>query len=481
ANDENDLRSTVRDIIAARFHGQSVLEIEWHDRDGNLNIKDIPNLGRVLCPKSTMWVHPVCYAWDVSGRLGLRVALNDTAPATKSAIATKLGKRQLVDDTPLWNTVVAQPRPSMLMDFPRDKFLIGIHKAKTGSPLAASCLRPLAWWWVASNFCGDWLLNYAQLFGIPFRKATYKPGIGLSTQIEIKQMLQAMGSAGYVLLPEGADLQFESPVGAAGESPQAFLFNFANDQKRRVILHQTMSGGSHSGGSRGMGKAFGAVEKDTKRDCIDEGAEYAQSVINLQLVPSILNLNYGESGDLEAPTVSLVDDEDGNLQDAQALQIVAQLVDIGENHVRKMFKIPKPSAEEKIVGQETGTSSVQFAQQRQAVQQQRLGMAMQKIQIDQATAEPDNSGDDGDGMEAKRELEASAGTVLSETMRPLMERLEAISRIEDGDARVAALKKFLKDEPGIVAALKKDPSLMRSVKSGAMERFDAGLGEERQS
>ena len=230
AADENGFDGTVKDIIAGRFHGQSLLEIDWLDtwRDGSRFVKNISGLGNVAVPRATYWVHPVCYAYDMSGRLGLRMSLTDQSSgqsiqtATKLAKSTKMGKLNQNPgqlnyvDPPAWNFVSAQPRPSMLFEFPRNKFLISILKAKTGTALGGSCLRPLAWWWVASNFCGDWLLNYAQLFGIPFRKATYKANTSETVKAEIRQMLQSAGSSGYVLLPDSAELEFMKDGGGAG-------------------------------------------------------------------------------------------------------------------------------------------------------------------------------------------------------------------------------------------------------------------------
>jgi hypothetical protein len=49
---------------------------------------------------------------------------------------------------------------------PENKFLIGINKIQSGN-LGGPLLRPLAWWWCAATFASDWLLNLAQVFGLP--------------------------------------------------------------------------------------------------------------------------------------------------------------------------------------------------------------------------------------------------------------------------------------------------------------------------
>ncbi len=324
-------------------------ELNWRTLpgvDGGLN-------GKVLCPRATYWVHPVCYAWAMNGQLGLRVAPQYITPM--DPFSRDPGRQKPIMDPSVYTSVVTQANPTSLMPFPPNKFLIGVLKGKTGSALGGSCLRSLAWWWVASNFCGDWLLNAAQLFGIPFRKAKMGPGSTQQDWDEVREMLQNCGSRGYMLMKDINDVEFMESSAGGGQSPQAFLFHFADSQKRKVILRQTMTGGQHGAAVKGVTGAFGDVEKDTKSECIDAGAMYACSVINLQLIPSLLILNYGEDGDLEAPTCKLVDDEDGGLTDAQTLQIVGTMVDVPASYMRRVFKIPAPQASEPVAGVDEGT------------------------------------------------------------------------------------------------------------------------------
>jgi phage gp29-like protein len=518
AADENGFDGTIKDIIAGRFHGQSILEIDWLNTwgDQSLFVKNISGLGNVAVPRATYWVHPVCYAYDMSGRLGLRMSLTDQTSGqsiqtqTKLAKSTKMGKlnqdpRQLnYVDPPAWNFVSAQPRPSMLLEFPRNKFLISIMKAKTGTALGGSCLRPLAWWWVASNFCGDWLLNYAQLFGIPFRKATYKANTSETVKAEIRQMLQSAGSAGYILLPDSAEMEFMKDGGGAGQSPQAFLFTFADSQKRKVILHQTQTGGHSGGGQGGFAGKFGEVEQQTKDACMGAGCRHVENVINLQFTPAVLEMNYGQGNDLEAPTCKLVDNKVGGLVDAQRDQVLVQIMDVGEDWMRRKYGVPKPGPGEKLCGQEVGS------QVGQKQMDQDLQLKQSKISADatvqsakhnadatkaaaamspkgsNSSTETDNSDleDEADAKAAKEAasagmqdaLEAADATpALAETIQPLLARLKAIDGITDKDARRLALQKFLTDMPSITAAMKHDDSVAKAVTPDAVAAFVTGL------
>jgi phage gp29-like protein len=397
AADENGFDGTVKDIIAGRFHGQSLLEIDWLNswRDGGMFVRDCKSLGnnpQVLVPRSTYWVHPLCYGYDMSGRLGLRLSIADQSKgqniqtATKWAKNTKMGK--LNDDPGTLDFMgnlsldftTGKPRNTSLLEFPRNKFLISILKAKTGTALGGSCLRPLAWWWVASNFCGDWLLNYAQLFGIPFRKATYKANTSETVKAEIRQMLQSAGSSGYILLPDSADLEFMKDGGGAGQSPQAFLFTFADSQKRKVILHQTQTGGHSGGGHGGFAGKFGEVEQQTKDACQESGCRHVENVINLQFTPAVLEMNYGDGNDSEAPTCKLVDNKVGGLVDAQRDQVLVQIMDVGEDWMRRKYGVPKPGPGEKLCGQDVGSTVGQKQMDQDAALQQQKVSADAQVQ-----------------------------------------------------------------------------------------------------
>jgi hypothetical protein len=368
------------------------------------------------------------------------------------------------------------------MDFPDNKFLIGMDKFKAGTIMGSgSCLRTLAWWWIASMFCGDWLLNFAQLFGIPFRKVSVSPSTSETKKAELRQMLESMGSSGYVMLDTGNEMEFERASSAAGESPQAFLFHFANEMKRKVILRQTMTGGSSSG-SVGIGKGFGETEAEGPKDqCIQAGAMFAESVINLQLIPYILNVNFGEGGDMEAPTVTLVDEEVGNYQDAQRDSLVIKMINVPASYIHQKYGVPEAADGEPIAGKDEGVlpptpggGSSRYGGGEagyidedqdggsQATEARRALKYMRSLQASRATRL-----DRTDKPGAKNV--AAVTKALRDTAAPLVQRMAAIDKITDADVKKAALTKLLVDLPKIGDALKLDPQLSEAVAVAAQE------------
>lgn len=320
--DENDLRGTIKDLVDAWFRGLTVLQTLWQPTEQGWQ------------PRATMWMHPVTYGFDEFGRLGLRV--------------DKRGNLVNPYSSP------PQPLPEDVVPFPPYQFLIGIHKAKSGPLLGSALLRPLAWWWCASNFSEDWLLNLAQLFGIPWRIAFYDTNQPPETIDAIDQMMQNMGSSTWARFPLGTEIQLMEPTSKGSDhSPQGEILDRADRYARLLILGQTMTGTQGTTG-KGGGQAFGAVEKGVKEDRIDAAGKFVATIINNQLIKSILTLNYGD--DSQAPEMRFLEDEEGDLVSAQRDKLLSDAgLEIGVDFVRKKYGIPEPAQDEEVLREATQT------------------------------------------------------------------------------------------------------------------------------
>ncbi len=326
ARDDSDLEGTIRDVLDAWFRGVAVSEVVWQ------NIEDA-QVGTIAAPKSTFAVDPTNYGFATDGSLGLRT--------DKSR------------DSSIWpySTTTLNPQPNQLQPFPENKFLIAMHKASGGSPLGGALLRPLAWWWCAANFSSDWLLNLAQLFGLPFRWVNYDQYSTPDTIAAIDAMLQNMGSNGWARFPTGVTMEMlQTGKEGSDHSPQGELLDRADRYARSLILGQTMTG-THGTTGKGGGQAFGTVEEDVKSDRIDAAGKFAVTVINQQLVPSILMLNYGNTD--EMPTLKFLEDEVADLSEAQRDKTLADAgLEIGVDYLRKKYDIPEPADGEDVIGGE---------------------------------------------------------------------------------------------------------------------------------
>jgi phage gp29-like protein len=322
AKGDNAFKDTIYDILDAWFKGVSVLEVLWtQNADG-------------IVPQGTAWVNPSYYAWGEDGALGLAIN-RPGATGTPSQLYNP--------------NIFTGGRTSAVAPFPADKFLVCVARAKTSHPSSAALLRPLAWWWCAANFSAEWLLNFGQIFGLPIRWATYDPAQpGLLEKIS--DMLENMGSTAWGAFPTGTsfELKESGKSGSGSDTPQASMLDRADRQCNLLLLGQTLTSdvGSQGSGSR----ALGQVHERVKDDILQAAADFAATVLNNQLIPSILRLNWGD--DSEAPEFC---PEEMEVQDKKAnadrvLVLTQAGLKIPSAWVYKDQDIPMPQPNEEVIG-----------------------------------------------------------------------------------------------------------------------------------
>jgi phage gp29-like protein len=174
-----------------------------------------------------------------------------------------------------------------LEDFPEHHFLIGNYRAHTGHASVAAPMRSLVGWWVAQRYGLKWFMQFSQIYGIPLRWATYRDETLIG---EIEAMLSNIGTSGWGAFPEGTSLQIQEANRAATSLPQGALLDRADTQADILILGQTLTSDVGDSGSRALGDVHEGVRMEVLCGC----ADMAAAVINHQLIPSIIALNFGE-------------------------------------------------------------------------------------------------------------------------------------------------------------------------------------------
>jgi phage gp29-like protein len=257
AADERDFTGLLTDLLDAWFKGLSLSELIWEQRHSDAH-------GDIFVPRAAHWVHPAYYAVTETGRIALR-------------LDPEAGR--------------LTPAGAFYAELPPYKFLIGAARHRATHFLGAGLLRPLAWWWMAQNFAAEWQLNYAQLFGVPIRWATYAPGSAPETVAKIGEALANLGSAGWANFPEGTTLHLLEGQKTAGQSPQEAIQDRADKYCDLLILGQTLTSDPADRGTQ----ALGTVHERIRGDVIQSAADWLASILNQQLVPALLELNYGDA------------------------------------------------------------------------------------------------------------------------------------------------------------------------------------------
>jgi phage gp29-like protein len=306
--EQSDFSGMIKDLVDAVPCCLSISEIYWTQRDGE------------IVPQCTRKIPARFYGYGLAPDKPDELMLN-----------------------PLGNLAFTW---EALQPFPDNKFLVGIFKGYNNHPTLAAMLRSLTPHWFAAKYGLKWFMTFCQMFGSPTRMAEYTPG-DISTFNSLCTMLEQMGYANWGVFPAGAKVSLLEAKGTAGTMlPQRVLAADADEQCDIMILGQTLTSAVRSSGGN---RALGQVHADTERKVLNGVADFVKSVINNQLIPAILFLNYGEAserpqlqGTLEEPT-----DE---LALAQRDQVLFQQmqVPVAKDFLYPRHSIPEPGDEDDL-------------------------------------------------------------------------------------------------------------------------------------
>jgi len=270
--DENDFEGTLRDVMDAWGKGIAVLETSWALRA--VTIKG--GTGQAMAPRATRWIKPCYYGYPIQG---------------EDRLMLKVSEVQRAGMTPGQGWLVATNGD--FAPFPPDNFLIAVAKQKSGHPTGSSLMRALGFWWAAANFTAEWFLNFAQIFGVPIRWASYDPNLDKPTIEIIKDMLANMGSAAWAAFPAGVTMELKEASKSGSDNPQKALMEITDKVCDILVLRQTLTTDAADRGTQ----ALGTVHQDVLGDVKGAAANWAARIINRQLVRSICRLNYGDTSE----------------------------------------------------------------------------------------------------------------------------------------------------------------------------------------
>jgi phage gp29-like protein len=261
ARQEHDFEQTLEDIVDSLIAGFTVMEVYWEARDGG------------IMPQCTRWLPARYYRYPYVLDDIDRLMLNPSG---------MLGGTQLVD-------------------FPPYKFLVCVKQSHANHPVFTSPMRCLTAWWLASRFGLEWFMSYAQLFGIPQRIAYYQPGDDVVYQ-KLVQMMRNSATATWGVYPVNTKVEVLGTAGGAGaHMPQERLIDEADKVCDIMLLGQTLTTEvRESGGNR----ALGMVHHKIMDEILEAASRYVSKVLSTQLIPGIIQYNFGSIDEL--PTLAPV-------------------------------------------------------------------------------------------------------------------------------------------------------------------------------
>lgn len=255
---ELDLQGMIKALIDAYAKGISVLEIVWQSENG------------VISPR--------CYAPVPAKYLAYPSASNDVDRLMISPSGANY---------------------SSLVDFPLDRFLIGIWSQGGSHPIHSASLRALTKYWLASVYGLGWLMQFSQLFGIPMRTA--KTDGTEEALNKAEDMLESIGSSGWAATGPGVDFEIHSAVTGGDSLPQSHMMDVADRACDILLLGQTLTTDNTGTGSR----ALGDVHSGIRAEVLQSVSSWVASIITTQLIPAIVRMNFGKVASEDMPYCEL--------------------------------------------------------------------------------------------------------------------------------------------------------------------------------
>lgn len=180
---------------------------------------------------------------------------------------------------------------------------------------------------------GDWA-EFAEVFGMPFRWATYN---NEQSRGILEDALSKAGAAGYVVAPADAQLQFFNPT-AGGQSNDIFRFLIeqCNQELAITVLGNTMT----TAEAKHSGYAQSETHWKTQDEVHQDDRAFVLCVLNEMLTPYLASIGYKVKKGAEWA----FQDGDG-LTLPQRLEVdlkVATKVPISPDYWYDKYQLPKP-------------------------------------------------------------------------------------------------------------------------------------------
>lgn len=289
----DELEEVLVDILDAVGKGYSVCEILWETSE------------RQWMPRDIVWRDPRWFQFDREDGVTLRLREG------------------------------AELRP--LTPF---KYIVHVHKAKSGLPIRGGLARAAGWAYLFKNFTiKDWVA-FAEIYGQPYRVGKYHPSATESDKSKLLQAVASIGSDAAAIIPEGMLIEFIEAARTGAVDLYQKLAEYLDAQVTKAILGQTLTSDVSS---RGGSRALGDVHDRVRRDIMRSDARQLASTLNRALVRPIVDLNLGPQKAYPRLRIGLPDE----LTTMQKLQALHRLVPVGldveVSQVRDLIGFTEPA------------------------------------------------------------------------------------------------------------------------------------------
>jgi phage gp29-like protein len=227
------------------------------------------------------------------------------------------------------------------------KFILHVHKSKSGGPARSGLTRMIAWMWMYAVFTmKDWAL-FVQGYGLPVRLGRYGPEASTSDKRTLWNAVRSIAGDLAAIIPKSMEMEFVQPQNANdGSKLFSERMNFLNYEVSKLVLGGTAGTDAVAGG-HAVGQEHRAGEQDVEK--FDAGLMAGS--INRQLIPAMIAFTFGpqENG---YPTIKIGEDEKVPVSD-----LIAAVADLGPlgykvkaSEMHDRMQTTMPEAGDEVIG-----------------------------------------------------------------------------------------------------------------------------------
>ncbi len=220
------------------------------------------------------------------------------------------------------------------------KFIVHIHKAKSGLPIRGGIARVAAWGWMFKNFSiKDWV-SFLETYGMPLRVGRYDNGETEENIATLARAVADLGADAAAVFPKTMDVQF---IDAKGGSAPGDLWRsnaeYFDDQMSKLVLGQTNTTDAKAGG---MGSGQADVHNEVRKDIRDADAKLLAATLNRELIIPIIMFNFGPQDAYPRLKIGEVDAVDSEAVTKAAIALVPFGVKVSRRKMGEMTGLPQP-------------------------------------------------------------------------------------------------------------------------------------------
>lgn len=332
-----------------------------------------------------------------------------------------------------WETDAGKPDRLLLVPdgmgaetvpFTDGMFVVALNNCGPDHPVYNATFYSLVNWFLAYKFGLGWFMTFAQKFGMPKQVFRY------SSDRDKEQLLREMEddrALNTIFLKGDRKYELVNPPQGGASLPQAVLIQRAEEACHKAIMGQTLtSDTSANGGSLAQAKVHAGV----KAEIVMHKAEFVADVLNQQLIPAIVKVNFGRVDGIPMPELRCkLPQENKNVEALNYWKLVKDMgIPFKKSEFHESTGIAQPSEDDEVYGGEQqmghGHGMPGFGMGLPGMGMPMGGGAKKQAEEEEPEPEPPGGGGAGagDGVQAARKEKVDAAQAW---LAPLKEKLRA--------------------------------------------------------